>query len=57
MLKNIRFGESKQLQLRAEAFNVFNHTNFKTIASTNVTAANFGSDQCDAQIRERFSLA
>ncbi|HKG47944.1 MAG TPA: hypothetical protein VKB02_14510, partial [Pyrinomonadaceae bacterium] len=42
MLKNVRFGETKQLQLRAEAFNVFNHTNFKTIASTNVTVATFG---------------
>ena len=31
-----------QLQLRAEAFNVFNHTNFKTIASTNVTSAVLG---------------
>jgi hypothetical protein len=42
MLKNLRFGETKQLQLRAEAFNVFNHTNFKTIASTNVTSAVLG---------------
>jgi hypothetical protein len=42
MFKNIRFGESTQLQLRAEAFNVFNHVNFKNIASTNVTAATFG---------------
>ena len=42
MLKNLRFGETTQLQLRAEAFNVFNHTNFKTIASTNVTSAVFG---------------
>jgi hypothetical protein len=42
MLKNIRFGETTQLQLRAEAFNIFNHTNFKTIASTNVTSGVFG---------------
>ena len=42
MLKNIRFGETTQLQLRAEAFNVFNHVNFRTFASTNVTAATFG---------------
>jgi hypothetical protein len=40
-MKNIRFGESTRLQLRAEAFNVFNHTNFNTI-STNITATNFG---------------
>jgi hypothetical protein len=41
LMKNIRFGETTRLQLRAEAFNLFNHTNFNTI-STNVTAANFG---------------
>ncbi len=39
--KNIRFGESFRLQLRGEAFNVFNTTNFRAI-STNVTAATFG---------------
>lgn len=43
LFKNFRFGEgSKYLQLRAEAFNVFNHTNFRTIASTNVTSTVFG---------------
>jgi hypothetical protein len=41
LTKNIRFGESKRLQLRGEAFNIFNHTNFRTI-STNVTATNYG---------------
>lgn len=40
--KNIRFGEGLRLQLRAEAFNVFNHTNFQTFASTNVTSSVFG---------------
>jgi hypothetical protein len=39
--KNIRFGETMRLQLRGEAFNIFNTTNFRTI-STNVTFANFG---------------
>lgn len=39
--KNFRFTESMSLQLRAEAFNIFNWTNFNTI-STNVTAASFG---------------
>ncbi|HBB95902.1 MAG TPA: hypothetical protein DC054_10975 [Blastocatellia bacterium] len=42
LAKNIRFGESKSLQLRWEVFNVFNHTNFTTFASTNVTSASFG---------------
>ena len=41
LFKNIRFGEHMKLQLRGEAFNVFNTTNFRTI-STNVTATNFG---------------
>lgn len=41
MTKIIRFGESVQVQLRGEAFNVFNHTNFRTII-TNVTASNYG---------------
>src|SRR5947209_15507746 len=38
LAKNIRFGETVRLQLRAEAFNVFNHTNFRAL-STNVTSA------------------
>lgn len=41
MSKNIRFTETVYAQLRAEMFNVFNHTNFRTV-STNITAANFG---------------
>jgi hypothetical protein len=41
LFKNIRFSESTRLQLRGEAFNVFNWTNFRTIG-TNVTAANYG---------------
>lgn len=42
MTKNIRFNESMRLQLRAEAFNVLNHTNFRTIG-TNVTLATYGT--------------
>jgi hypothetical protein len=41
MTKNIRFNESMRLQLRGEAFNVFNHTNFRTIG-TNRTLGTFG---------------
>jgi hypothetical protein len=47
VLKNIRFSESMSLQLRGEAFNVFNHTNFRSFVaspnSLNVTSSNFGA--------------
>ena len=46
LFKNIRFGENLQLQLRGEAFNVFNHTNFRGFVGVpnalNVTSINFG---------------
>lgn len=42
LMKNIRFGESVRLQLRGEAFNIFNHTNFNGFSSTNVTSSVFG---------------
>jgi hypothetical protein len=32
MTKNFRFGETTRLQIRAEAFNVMNHTNFTTLS-------------------------
>ena len=41
--KNIRLRESMKLQLRAEAFNVLNHTNFQTFGSTNVTSSLYGT--------------
>ena len=41
MSKRIWFRENLGLQLRAEIFNIFNHTNFRGL-STNVTAATFG---------------
>jgi hypothetical protein len=41
LIKNIQFSENVRLQLRGEAFNIFNHTNFRTL-SVNVTAANYG---------------
>ena len=34
LLKNVRLAEGTQFQLRAEAFNAFNHVNFANIAST-----------------------
>lgn len=42
MKKSIRFGEQTRLQLRAEAFNIFNHTNFRTIG-TNITLGTYGT--------------
>jgi hypothetical protein len=45
LFKNIAIGKMEgntKLQLRMEMFNVFNHTNFRTIASTNVTSTLFG---------------
>ncbi len=42
MTKIFRFGEVTRLQLRGEAFNVFNHTNFRTLG-TNRTLASFGT--------------
>ncbi|HKG15791.1 MAG TPA: carboxypeptidase regulatory-like domain-containing protein [Pyrinomonadaceae bacterium] len=46
LFKNFRFGENLSLQLRGEAFNVFNHTNFRSFVgvpnSLNVTSVNFG---------------
>lgn len=42
MTKNIRFGETMRLQLRGEAFNILNHTNFRTIG-TNITLGTYGT--------------
>lgn len=42
LAKNIRFSESKSVQLRWEVFNIFNHTNFATISSLNITSAVYG---------------
>jgi Leu/Phe-tRNA-protein transferase len=42
MIKNFRISESMQVQLRAEAFNIFNHTNFQTII-VNVTSGTYGN--------------
>lgn len=39
--KNFRFTETMRLQLRAEAYNAFNWTNFRSL-STNVTSSTFG---------------
>jgi hypothetical protein len=41
MTKILQFGEDLKLQIRGEAFNIFNHTNFRAL-SNNVTVATFG---------------
>lgn len=41
LFKRISIGERVSLQIRGEAFNVFNHTNFRVL-STSVAAATFG---------------
>jgi hypothetical protein len=38
LFKNIQFGEKVTLQLRGEAFNVFNHTNFRNLSGTSKIA-------------------
>ncbi|HJY30829.1 MAG TPA: TonB-dependent receptor [Pyrinomonadaceae bacterium] len=46
LFKNIKFGERWALQLRGEAFNVFNHTIFRNLAATSkiaITSSTFGS--------------
>jgi Carboxypeptidase regulatory-like domain len=45
MTKNVRFGSDGQygFQLRAEVFNIFNHTNFRTFGSLNITSSLFGT--------------
>jgi hypothetical protein len=43
LTKNIRFGENVSVQLRAEAFNVFNHTNFRSLSTSRaLTNTQFG---------------
>jgi hypothetical protein len=42
LFKNIRLAEQVRLQLRAEAFNVLNHTNYDSIGTAYGTTATFG---------------
>ena len=40
--KIVRFGEGRQFELRADGFNIFNHTQFDGIGTTFFTPATFG---------------
>jgi len=42
LFKNIRFTESWRLQFRAEAINVFNHTNFDGVGTSSTVSSTFG---------------
>jgi hypothetical protein len=50
LAKNTNIGDHVKFQLRAEAFDVFNHPNFTTI-STNIDATNFGKVTGDHEPR------
>jgi hypothetical protein len=43
LAKSFKFSESKSVQLRLEVFNIFNHTNFTTVALAVSTPATFGT--------------
>jgi hypothetical protein len=42
VMKRVNIKEGVRLQFRTEVFNLFNHTNFRTLV-TNFSAANFGA--------------
>jgi hypothetical protein len=43
LAKSFKFSESKSVQLRLEVFNIFNHTNFTTVALAVSTPQTFGT--------------
>lgn len=43
LMRNFKLAEGKFLQFRGEGFNVFNHTNFATIAVAQTTPSTFGT--------------
>ncbi len=60
LMRNIRITEATRLQLRAEAYNVFNHTNFDG-ANTNINSTSFGTisnngDPRNMQLAAKFTF-
>jgi hypothetical protein len=51
VFKNVPFGENVKLQLRAESFNLFNHTNFGNPTS-NIGSTSFGRILTSSSARE-----
>jgi hypothetical protein len=51
LAKNTKIGEYVNLQLRAEAFDVFNHPNFLTVDSSISDGASFGTVNGDHEPR------
>ncbi len=51
LAKNTKVGEYINLQLRAEAFDVFNHPNFLTVDSGLNDGASFGTVNADHEPR------
>jgi hypothetical protein len=51
LAKNTKIGELLSIQLRAEAFDVFNHPNFSGVDSSMADGANFGTINGDHEPR------
>jgi hypothetical protein len=51
LFKNFRFGEGFNVQLRAQAYNLFNHVN-RFRPETNLTSGNFGLDTSEQRRRQ-----
>jgi hypothetical protein len=61
LIKRVRFKESMNLELRLEAFNVFNHTNFSVNEDNSINSTSFGRitstfDQRIMQIAVKFNF-
>lgn len=55
--KNIRFGEKREIQLRWEVYNIFNHTNFSDINGSMTFAVDTGTPAVSGVCPTGFSFA